>query len=233
MLFSPIKKRYISDIVFEQLRDNIYRGDIKAGEKLISEREIASILKVSHSSVKKAIVRLIKMGYVEKRQGVGNFVKLPEACSLHNPFSHIMASDESSLDELLDVRIGLECYGVALAAERAVTEDMISLKQALSELTNGQLTQQEAKDADINFHMAIAYATHNSVHIDLMWRFYNYMFHGVDELYSLLYEKNNTFRIIGIQHYKILEAPVPRCQKLKTIYVTAHCVFAELSSNDR
>jgi DNA-binding FadR family transcriptional regulator len=138
-----------------------------------------------------------------------------------------MAFDESSLDELLDVRIGLECYGVALAAERAVTEDMISLKQALSELTNGQLTQQEAKDADIHFHMAIAFATHNSVHIDLMWRFYNYMFHGVDELYSLLYEKNNTFRIIEKQHYKILEAI--QCQDAKNSkrYMLQHIAFLQ------
>ncbi|MEE4241863.1 MAG: winged helix-turn-helix domain-containing protein, partial [Desulfopila sp.] len=86
MSFKAIKKQYISDIVFEQLRDNIYRGDIKAGEKLLPERELADILQVSRTSVRKAINQLIEMGYVENRQGQGNFVKLPQAKDPYNPF---------------------------------------------------------------------------------------------------------------------------------------------------
>jgi len=225
MTFSAIKRQNISDIVFEQLRDNIYRGEIKAGEQLLSERELAEILAVSRSTVRKAIGQLIDMGYVENRQGQGNFVKLPQAKDPHNPFSYVMTPGKSSLDELMEVRIGLECHGVALAAERATHKDILFLEEAFAELTSGDPAGSSTRNADMKFHMGIAYATHNSVQIDLISRFYDYMFYSISKLHAILYEKNNNLEVINKQHYKILDAVRHHDEESARRYMLQHITF--------
>jgi DNA-binding FadR family transcriptional regulator len=225
MSFTAIKKQYISDVVFDQLRDNIYRGEIKAGEKLLPERELADILEVSRSSVRKAINQLIEMGYVENRQGQGNFVKLPHAKDPHNPFSYVMTPGKSTLDELMEVRIGLECHGVALAAARADDKDVFFLEQAFAELTADEPSRKGARDADMKFHMGIAYATHNSVQIDLTRRFYDYMFYSISTLHSILYETHNNLESINKQHYKILEAIRHHDEESARRYMLQHITF--------
>lgn len=225
MPFAPIRKQQISDLVFEQLRESIYRGELKIGEKLPSERELAEIMGVSRSSVRKAIAELVGMGYVENRKGQGTFVKLPEARDPADPFAYVMSPGQSSLDELMEVRIGLECQGVALAAERANEMDITFLEMAFSEMNDWQPDRDRAKDADMKFHMGIAYATHNSVHVDLTRRFYDYMFHGINKLHSLLYEKNRNLGIIDQQHFKILDAIKCKDGESASRYMLQHITF--------
>ena len=225
MSFNVVKKQYISDIAFEQLRENIYRGELKSGERLIPERELAELMQVSRSTVRKAITLLVERGYVEKREGQGYFVKMPEPQDPHNPFSYIMTPRKSSLDELMEVRIGLESHGVVLAAERADSRDILFLQQSLTELTEDRPNREKARDADIKFHMGIAFATHNSVHIDLTRRFYDYMFHSISKLHALLYEKHSNLEIIDKQHFKIFDAITSRDTKSARRYMLQHITF--------
>lgn len=225
MMFAPIRKQQISDLVFEQLRESIYRGELKTGKRLPAEREIADRMRVSRSSVRKAILRLIDLGYVQNRQGQGTFVRLPEVREPYTPFASVMSPGQSSLDELMEVRIGLECQGVALAAERADEMDIAFLELAFSEMNRRQPDRQKARDADMRFHMGIAYATHNSVHVDLIRRFYDYMFHSINKLHVLLYEKNNNLGIIDQQHFKILDAVKCRDGVSASRYMLQHITF--------
>jgi len=224
MPFSPIRKQQIFDLVFEQLRNNIYRGEIKPGEKLLSEGELADIMQVSRATVRKAITQLVEMGYVENRKGLGSFVKLPQAGDSHNPFAYVMTPGKSSLDELLEVRIGLECHGVAIAAERATDKDIAYLEVSFSEFSNVH-PGENAVDADIAFHMGIAFATHNSVYIDLTRRFHDYMFYSISKLHSFLYEKNRNLENIERQHLKILDAIRERDIENARRYMRDHISF--------
>lgn len=225
MPYKVIKKKYVYDAVFEQLRENIYRGDIKFGERLLPEREMAELMQVSRATVRKAIDQLLSMGYIEKRGMGGYFVKIPVPQDSHNPFSNIMTPRKSSLDELMEVRIGLESYGVLLATERAVDQDLVFLKQAYVELSEEQPDKEKALNADIKFHMGIAFATHNSVYIDLVRRFYDYMFHSINKLHSLLYEKHSNLKIIEKQHFQILEAITSRDSTNAKRHMLQHITF--------
>lgn len=225
MPFSPVRKQQISDLVFDQLREAIYRGELKIGERLPAERELADTMEVSRSSVRRAITRLLEMGYVENRSGQGTYVRLPEARSPNDPFAYVMSPGSSSLDELMEVRIGLECQGVSLAAERANEMDIAFLELAFAEMHDEKTDRQKAKDADMKFHMGIAYATHNSVHVDLTRRFYDYMFHAINRLHSLLYEKHQNLGIIDQQHFKILDAIKCRDGESASRYMLQHITF--------
>ena len=78
-MLTPIKPKRISDLVFEQLRDLIFKGRIKPGEQLMIERELAENLGVSRPTVREAINKLVALRLIEHRQGQGTFVVSPAA----------------------------------------------------------------------------------------------------------------------------------------------------------
>ena len=226
MVLGPVKKQQISDLVFDQLRDAIYLGEIKIGERLKSERALSEIMEVSRSSVRKAIARLAEMGYVDNRPGQGAFVQLPEATGfLEYSSAYVLNLGMNSLDDLMEVRIGLECQGVELAALRADDRDIAFLQVAFEEMSFAQPDSKKARDADMKFHMGIAYATHNSVHVDLTRRFYDYMFLSISRLQPMLYERNKNLNIIDQQHFKILDAIKCRDAENARRYMHQHITF--------
>jgi len=202
--YLPVKKKQISTLVFEQLRDSIFRGQLKPGEQLLPERELANTMRVSRTSVRNAITQLITMGYLETRQGKGTSVVDRRGTAASNPFANIISSGRSSLDELLEFRIGLGSHGVTLAAERATKSDIKFLEDVMDGAAKSGLNAQEETEADIAFHMGIAYATHNSVYVDLTRQFYEYMFYRLKELHCYLYEVRANLDQIERQHGAIL-----------------------------
>lgn len=205
-MLKPIKPRRISDQVFEQLKDLIFRGRLKPGEQLMTERELAQALGVSRPTVREAINKLVAIGLLEQRQGQGTFVSLSAASSAGNPLSAVMGGEEVRLEDLLEVRLGLECNAVALAARRATEEDIRELQRSLEEMTADIAEGRLGSDADVSFHMAIAYASKNIVQVHIMRSFYNFLFYGIKENILRLYSSPDDFRKIASQHAEIVEA---------------------------
>jgi DNA-binding FadR family transcriptional regulator len=202
--YLPVKQKQISTLVFEQLRDSIFRGQLGPGEQLLPERELASTMRVSRTSVRNAVTQLITMGYLETRQGKGTFVVDRRERDANNPFANIISSGRSSVDELLEYRIGLGTHGVTLAAERATESDIQFLESVMEKSSQSDLTVEAETEADIAFHMGIAYATHNSVYVDLTRQFYEYMFNRLKELHHFLYKEKANLEQIEQQHAAIL-----------------------------
>ena len=48
----PIRPKRISDQVFDQLRELIFRGEFKPDERILPERELAEALSVSRPTLK-------------------------------------------------------------------------------------------------------------------------------------------------------------------------------------
>ena len=137
-------------------------------------------------------------------QGKGTFVVDRRGAVANNPFANIISSGRSSVDELLEFRIGLGTHGVTLAAERATDSDIKFLESVMERSCKSGLSAQEETEADIAFHMGIAYATHNIVYVDLTRQFYEYMFYRLKELHSILYTVKANLEQIEQQHAAIL-----------------------------
>ena len=82
-VLKPIKPKRVSDQVFEQLRELIYRGELKPGDQVMPERELSLALGVSRTTVRNAINKLVVLGLLEHQQGQGTFVRPPEARDRH------------------------------------------------------------------------------------------------------------------------------------------------------
>lgn len=201
----PIRPRRISDQVFDQLRELIFRGEFKAGEKILTEREMAEAFGVSRTSVRDAINKLVTMGLLEQRQGQGTFVRSPET-KQKSLLATMVESQNASLPDVLEVRMGLECNAAALAALRADDKDYRFMEKSIDALAEAISSGRMSMDADISFHMAISYATGNRLQVTIMKNVYDYLFAGIDDNLDALYQRPEDMAAILDQHRTIYRA---------------------------
>ncbi|MFW2367820.1 MAG: FadR/GntR family transcriptional regulator [Desulforhopalus sp.] len=206
MNLKPIKPKRISDQVFEQIRELIYKGEFKPGQQILAERELAKSMAVSRTSVRNAINKLVTLGLLENRQGQGTFVSSPENRE-GNPLAAVMATDEATLDDLLEVRMGLECNAAKLAAQRATDTDLQAMLKSLEEMEEDlSATGKISTGPDTAFHMAVAFSTKNPVLIHLMRNFYDFLFVGIKKNLTHMYMDRIALDDVIRHHRSIFEA---------------------------
>jgi len=121
---NPVQPKRISDHVFNQLRELSFRGEFKAGEKIMTERELAEAFVVSRTSVREAINKLVILGLLDQEQGQGTFVRSPESTE-KSILAAMLESQDAAIADLLEVRMGLECNAAAMTATRATGKDVL------------------------------------------------------------------------------------------------------------
>ncbi len=198
----PIKPKRIADQVFDQLRELIFRGEFKPGKQIMPERELAQALNVSRTSVRDAISKLVVLGLLEQRQGQGTFVRTTTDTAKH-PLAIAMETEGATLEDLLEVRMGLECNAAALAAKRAVENDLHFMHKSIEEMKTEVQSGRLGTQADVSFHIAVAYAAHNPLQVYVMRNFYDFLFVGIKENLVRLYEKPANIEMIIAQHTEI------------------------------
>jgi GntR family transcriptional repressor for pyruvate dehydrogenase complex len=206
VVLKPIKVQRVSDQAYEQIRDLVFRGQLKPGEQLMPERELAKALGVSRPTVREAINKLVIMGLLEHRQGQGTYVRSIDAQRESNPLAAVIEGHDATLEELLEVRMGLEGQSVILAAQRASAEDMVVLEKALEEMLAENRAGRLGIEEDVSFHMAITYATKNTVQVYLMKNFYDLLHFGIQENLQHLWGEPANLDAIGAQHTEIFHA---------------------------
>ncbi len=179
MQIRPITPRRISCQVFEQVRELIYKGVFKPGQQIPPERDLASSMAVSRTSVRIAIEKLVTHGLLQQIHGQGTFVSSPETRD-GNPLTAAMGTDEATFFDLLEVRMGLECNAAKLAASRATKSDLQAMRESLEEMEENLIsTNTISTSSDTAFHMAVTYSTKNPVLINLTRNFYDFLFVGI------------------------------------------------------
>lgn len=154
--------------IARQLSELISAGEFSPGQRLPSERELASQLGVSRPSVREALIALEVMGIVEVRVGVGVFV------------SESVKETETSIDfdagegpfELLQARLVVEGETAAQAANNATAVDLANIRAASAEMRQAHMNGKITEDTDRAFHLAIAKAAHNgplATMVQMLW----------------------------------------------------------------
>ena len=86
----PIRPKKISEEIVNRIKQLISSGELKPGDRIPSERELATMLGVSRPSVREAIMVLDAMGFLESRQGGGTFVKALTEGSITDPLAKLV-----------------------------------------------------------------------------------------------------------------------------------------------
>jgi GntR family transcriptional repressor for pyruvate dehydrogenase complex len=201
-MLTPIKAKRTSDMVFEQLRDLIFRARLKPGDQLMSERELAANLGVCRPTVREAINKLVALHLLEHRQGQGTFVV--ETAPQKNPLG-LPHDREVGLTELIEVGLGLECNGAIMAARRATEEDLREMEKSIVEMESRINTGSARSSADVSFHMAIAYASKNTAQIHIMKHFHDLLSFRTEGI-QFVYDEPITLAAVIRQHRNIVKA---------------------------
>ncbi|HEY6003738.1 MAG TPA: FCD domain-containing protein [Anaeromyxobacter sp.] len=160
----------LADEVTGALVRLVRAGEVRAGERLPSEKQMSERFGVSRTVVREAVSRLKSEGLVESHQGKGAFVR---AASPDVPFriARRGADTVRSVLQIVELRTGLEAEAAALAAARRTEAEMKGIRRALRSLEGCADGGSEAGvEADQAFHRAIARATGNP-HYVALWDF--------------------------------------------------------------
>lgn len=158
-----IIKNSLPKQVSQAIEELILNDTYKIGDKIPTEPELMEMFKVSRNSVREAIQSLIQAGLLEAKQGKGTFVIAKKRLEVELINSLIKVDNK----DISEVRNFLEENIVVLAIKHATEEDLDRIEFSLKNRNNNLDEVKENTEADINFHMSIAQATHNMLLIDL------------------------------------------------------------------
>lgn len=139
-----------------QIAALIDSGEFPAGSRLPAERELATLLGVSRTSVREAVISLEIAGRVEVRVGSGIFVAEPGAAQIVG-----LVDEGPSPFELLAARRLIEGEIAALAARTIRKEDIEMLRDTVVRMREHGENFTKRDAADREFHVRIAAATGN------------------------------------------------------------------------
>ncbi|MDU7368049.1 MAG: FadR/GntR family transcriptional regulator [Acinetobacter baumannii] len=163
---NPIPSKSQHALIVQQLGLKIVSGEISENEKLPSEVDLCEEYKVSRPVFREAIRVLNAKGLTYSRPKIGTVVRPKEEWHLLDPdvlFWLIQTTPEHEfLKTLSTVRRVLEPELAYIAASTANEEDIERIKQAYEGMEKAT-TVEEFIEPDIQFHLAIAKATHNDL----------------------------------------------------------------------
>lgn len=150
----------LASLVTRELLLRIERGELKPGDRLPSERELMQSFGVSRTVVREATSSLRAAGRVATQQGRGAFV-LASNTTVTRSTGRILPNSHRTHLDVLDIRLGLETEGAALAARRHTLDQLKAIEQALQSLSIALNGGSSVRRKDREFHLSIARATGN------------------------------------------------------------------------
>ena len=134
---TPLLRKSAAERVVTQVIGLIRSGNVKPGDRIPTESELASAFQVSKPVVREALRALAILGVVETRQGGRCFVTDLTVARLMAPLQFVISLDEASVDALHEARLMTEVGIVrraALRTDEAVLARLGEMVDAGSEL---------------------------------------------------------------------------------------------------
>jgi GntR family transcriptional repressor for pyruvate dehydrogenase complex len=158
----PIRRETVMSMVAHRIKQLVRRGDLKAGDRLPSEPDLAQMLRVSRGSLREALKGLMYLGLIKSRAGDGTYIQSSLSRVVNQHFQWMILLDEVKHLEIYELRKIIEPDAAALAAKRATRADIESLEAALDGLAEARGNPESFHAFDIQFHDALAQASGNA-----------------------------------------------------------------------
>nr|HET6901989.1 FadR/GntR family transcriptional regulator [Ktedonobacteraceae bacterium] len=208
-MYVPIHSSKVFERVAEQIEKRILDGELRKGDRLPTERELAEQFRVSRTAVREAMKILAQKGLVDMRPGRGTIVIDGASAAMQNSIGLMMKlklGEIGGSDSLVEFRTILEVEIAALAAARTTEKEISAMRMAIDAMDQSLNDADAYIAADNIFHEALAQATQNALIIIL-----------INSIVNLLSEqRKQIFEVEGgpqrgqIHHRRILESIIRR-----------------------
>src|SRR6202011_6040520 len=131
-MYKTIQNSRLYEQIVLQIEDSIHKGELKIGDQLPAERELAEQFGVSRTAVREAVKALREKGIVEAHPGRGTFITNGSSHSIWQSLDRMIRDGQpEAMVHLVEVREILEPEIAALAAARAEKDDIAAMREAV------------------------------------------------------------------------------------------------------
>jgi GntR family transcriptional repressor for pyruvate dehydrogenase complex len=213
----PIRKSSISDDIVQQIITLISNGDLKAGQRLPSERDLCVKFAASRSSLREALRCLSIMGVLSARPGEGTSVAMDGSKFMDTVLHWRMSTEQHDIEDLMEVRMALEGVTAASAARNAQPADLRKLQDLVAKMEGSLDDAKRFASLDLEFHLGLARASNNKLILDLVTVIRGQLERGVAKVLQL----PQAMPLSVQEHKNILQAVMDQdCEKARTAIQT-------------
>lgn len=160
-VFEPLDRVSVASHVIAEMQAAMRRGDLRRGDRLPPEVELAEQFKVSRTSIREALKVLEILGLLEVKRGAGTFVATSPRMPTVDPLLFLLLLEDGSRDDLVDVRLMVEVGFTQLAQSRMGPETIERLERNVRDLEAAVEAGEVTAEHDLSFHQIILEATKN------------------------------------------------------------------------
>lgn len=163
MEFKKITSQRLYEKVLDQLEELLNNGELKPGDRLPPERDLAEQVNVSRGTLREAFRVLEWQGVIETIHGGGRHLRRLPNKKTEEYFRLLENLEKAEIYDLLEAREIFETRIIQLVVERATENDILEIEANLIK------RQKDFNlDSDQGFHLAIVRASHNVVFYNIM-----------------------------------------------------------------
>ncbi|MGH2451422.1 MAG: FadR/GntR family transcriptional regulator [Candidatus Limnocylindria bacterium] len=164
-MFRPVRQARASGEIVSQIERAIFGSELRPGDRLQSERELAELFGVSRITVRDALRILEARGLISVKVGAsgGAFVAETNEDQVAESISTMIMLKRMTLSELAEARTVVETATAELAAERAGAEAIARLAEAVERGRGVVREHLPHTEASMDFHVRVAEAADNEM----------------------------------------------------------------------
>ena len=216
----------LSDRLATLLGERIGSGELRPGDRLPTEQQLALAHGVSRTVVREAVHQLRSRQMLVSRQGSGVFVAPPP---LHQPlaFDPTVLGSLQAVVHVVEVRRVLESEMAGLAAERASRTQVAAMRRALKAVDVASAAGRDGVAEDIAFHHTIGEATGNPQFHLLLAFLEQYLREGMRITRGNEARRRDFMEAVQLEHQAIVDAIAARDAALARRCAREHLVHSE------
>jgi GntR family transcriptional repressor for pyruvate dehydrogenase complex len=191
-------KDNVTNLLIVRFQQMLSDGVLTPGSKLPPESELAEHFKVARSSLRQAWKVLEMMGVITQKIGDGSYLNEDASSVLRVPMEFLFLLDDTTIEELAELRFIIEPALAAKAAERATSGDIKLLRQSILDLENSEGDRVKMVSSDLLFHRTIFQASGN--------RLTGRLFHTIHR--AMLDMITTTSQMVDLEHTVAFHKPI-------------------------
>jgi GntR family transcriptional repressor for pyruvate dehydrogenase complex len=165
-LYAPVDRSRLYEQVANKIETIIMARQLKPQDRLPSERDLAESFAVSRTVIREALKLLEARGLIEILTGNGVFVSKLDSSVVTKSLGMYLRLQSDVQDgefKVHELRRILEVEIAGIAAQRATPNQLAQLRQLIDNMAAADLAREQVALLDLQFHVALAQATHNEM----------------------------------------------------------------------
>jgi GntR family transcriptional repressor for pyruvate dehydrogenase complex len=171
-MFESVKSNRISEYIISQIRNAVFEGKLKPGDRLPPEHQLMETFGVSKATLREALRGLELLGFLQVRKGAegGAIITEVDITPVLGCLTNYLHFKKPSISDLTQVRILLESYCAEKAAIAITPEEIRRLEELNEDCTRALEVddQGENRKKEIEFHRTVAGVTQNPILVVLI-----------------------------------------------------------------